>query len=116
MASALGTLIIVIAVLLLAWWCTRQLAGRTRLGMQSGYIRVLDRVSIAQDKMILLIQVGDRCYLTGVSSSSITTLAEITDELTPYEVEGENENAGVMSGIDFKEVLKKLGGSKKDGQ
>lgn len=114
MASALGTLVIVIAVLLLAWWCTRHLTGRARFGAGAGYIKVLDRVGIAQDKMILLTQVGERFYLIGVSSSSITTLAEITDELTPFNIEGENR--GPVGNVDFREVLKKLGGIKKDGQ
>lgn len=114
MFSAIGTLIIVIAVLLLAWWCTRHLAARTRFGIESNYIRVLDRISIAQDKMLLFIQIEDRSYLIGVSSSSITTLAEINDELTPLKTEG--QNAGTVNSIDFKEVLKKLGGNRKDGQ
>lgn len=114
MAPAIGTLIIVVAVLILAWWCTKQLTRRGMTGMQSGYIKILDRVGIAQDKMILLIQVGNHYYLTGVSSSSITTLAEITDEIVPLEID--EEKGITVNNFDFKEVLKKLGGNKKDGQ
>ncbi|MBC5689349.1 flagellar biosynthetic protein FliO [Mediterraneibacter sp. NSJ-55] len=110
--TAAGTMAVVAAVLFLAWWCTRKLAGGSAYRGQSRYMKVIDRVAVAQDRSIILIQTGQKIYMAGVASSEITLLAEIEeDDLVP--ITGQTESP--FQDVSFKELIQKVGGKKKNG-
>ena len=110
--TAVGTLAVVIAVLFAAWWFTRKIAGGGRLGVQSRYMKVIDRIPVSQDKSIILVRVGDSIYMAGVASSGITLLATLREEdletIAP-------QMDSPLGNVDFKELIQKIGGRKNHG-
>lgn len=73
-----------IVVLFAAYWCTRILGKRYEAGSSpGGHIRVLDRVNLAPDRQLCIVQIGEKTLLLGVTSSSITTLGELDPDKLP---------------------------------
>ncbi len=103
--TALGTLLIVIAVLFAAWWVTRKIAGSGQFGGRSRYMKIIDRMPVAQDRFLVLVRLGEKVYLLGVASSEITFLAEMEGEPDPLQ---ESEQTAPVP-MDFRELMKKLG-------
>ena len=110
--TAVGTMAVVAAVLFMAWWFTKKIAGGSAYRGQSRYMKVIDRVAVAQDRSIILIRTGKKIYMAGVASSEITLLAEMEEsDLIP--ITGQTESP--FQDISFKELIQKVGGKKKDG-
>ena len=113
MVSFLWLLVSVLLVIGLAYWFTRYVAGRGLLGpTQSGRrMEVLGQLALGRDQKLVLIQAGGRCLLLGVSSASITLLAELTEEEaaawreTP---EGKTEGGTAPGAAGFREALQKM--------
>lgn len=103
--TGLGTLLMVAAVLFAAWWFTRRLAGSSQFGSRSRYMKVIDRMPVAQDRFLVLVQVGEKVYLVGVASSEITLLADMDQEPAPLQEADQASPAAV----DFRELMKKMG-------
>ena len=83
--TLLWVFVCVVAVLGLAYWSTRLIAGRglpgvMRGSVRSGAIRVLARVMVGRDQSLLLVRVGERYFLLGAAASGISELAEFTPE------------------------------------
>ena len=74
----------VIVIVGLAYWFTRYVATRGFPGALGGQgserLKVLDRVSLAKDGALMLVQAGERYFLLGVTPAGITTVAEFTAE------------------------------------
>ncbi len=75
--SALFYVIIMIAVLLAAYFTTKYLSNKTRRIIKSKHIVILDRMGIAKDKSLLLTKVGDKCILIGVTNQNINSIGEV---------------------------------------
>lgn len=78
-------LICVVVIIALAYWFTKYVAGRGGLGgfgLSSGgeRFKILARLSLGREQMLVLVQVGERYFLLGVTPSAISTLAEFTAE------------------------------------
>lgn len=76
----------VAAVLALAYWCTR-LIGRHGLpgwakgaSPGEGRLELLWQVSLGKSERLVLVRLGERCLLLGVSGGGISVLAELTGE------------------------------------
>ena len=83
--SLIWLLVCVVAIIGLAFWFTRYVVGRgalNGLGMSPGteQFRVLARLNLGREQMLILVQAGERCFLLGVTPSAISTLAEFTQE------------------------------------
>ncbi len=82
--TLLGMLLAVALVLVLAYVCTRLLAGRgtlfSRGGSRSGNLRVVDRLPLGREQYIVLVQLGQQNMLLGVTPSQITLLRELNEE------------------------------------
>ena len=79
------TLILVLALMIGgAYYVTKIVAKRggmaARLGAGSTSFTVLERLAVARDKSILLVQLHDAIYLIGVASSNISLLDKLTAE------------------------------------
>ncbi len=78
-------LILFIAILYGFYWILRRWSRKTSSLSVSRYAKNIDRVVIAQDKHIEMIQVGEDVFLIGVTSSSMNLLAKINkDELVQF--------------------------------
>lgn len=69
----------------LAYWFTKYVAAQGKLGsfgMAKGaeQFKVLARLSLGKEQMLVLVQVGGRYLLLGVTHSAISTVAELTAE------------------------------------
>ncbi len=101
--STLFYIIVMVAVLLAAYFTTKYLSGKARRIVKSRHIVVLDRMGIAKDKMLMLVRVGDKSMLIGVTNQSINSLGEV-DVGEAAEAEDEPPNTkGSLS--KFAEIL-----------
>ena len=79
-------LVLFVLVLFLAWLCTRWLGGYYRArGAQGGSIRVLERTVIGPDRTLMVVRVGERVLLLGVSPQNISLVGEISPDAYPEE-------------------------------
>lgn len=83
--SLLWVLICVVVIIGLAYWFTRYMASRGglgALGVSKGneQFRVLARLALGKDQALVVVQAGERYFLLGVTQSSVSTLAELTQE------------------------------------
>ena len=83
--SLIWVLVCVVAVICLAFWFTKYVVGRgalNGLGMSQGteQFKVLARLNLGREQMLILVQAGERWFLLGVTPSAISTLAEFTRE------------------------------------
>lgn len=81
--SFVGVLAVTGGILYLAYFCTRRLAGHPRIAAnagRSGQMRVLDRLAVGQDRQLLVVLVGKRCFLMSSSSGGIEKIEELSAE------------------------------------
>ena len=90
-----------VAVLALALWGTR-LLGR-RAGPTSGgrYLRLVEVISVGQNRMLCLVKVGSRYELIGLADRSVSSIGRYED-LEP--IEGDEPGGGVRG-----QILRDLG-------
>lgn len=51
-------------------------AGASKINAAK-YMKIIDRIAFGQDKMIVILQIGEKYYLTGISSQTIQILQEL---------------------------------------
>ncbi len=108
--STLLLIFVLLLVIFAAYFTTRYLSVKGGNLMKGKYMLVKDRVVLAKDKQILLLQVGTKYIVVGVTSQAVNHLGTIEDgELQPI-VQEPQTDVGMQS---FKEVLAKI--YKKDG-
>jgi flagellar protein FliO/FliZ len=74
----IGALVLMGLVFALAYWGTRLLARRPHLTRHTSQLKVIERLSLGRDRQLLLVQVGEKIYLAGVTPQHIT-LGEAVD-------------------------------------
>ncbi len=79
MFTAISTLIMVVLVLMLAYFMTKKIGKGMIHYQNSRNIKVLDRMMLGQDKSLLIIQVGQKYCLIGVAQSGIQLLKELNE-------------------------------------
>lgn len=89
----------VLALVFLMFWAMKKLNGKA-FAYSSRHIKVLERVSLAQDKMLVLVSVCGKCYALSVTSGHTDIICELsqTEEELTAKPEGENPS--------FKEALR----------
>jgi len=91
-------------VLYLSYLFSRYLAIGAAKVNKSRYIKIIDRIVLGQDRIILITQIGEKYYLIGSSPQSIQILAELDEkaitDISLSERTGEN--------VVFKDRLKGL--------
>ena len=107
-------LLAVAAVLCLAYFATRFLAGKGMGGAlgrftgRSRNLQVLERVPIGREEFLTVVRAGQRYFLLGVTPSSVTLLRELdaeeADALWP-EIPPEN-GASTVPETKFQDALK----------
>ncbi len=108
--TLLGMLVAVAAVLVLAWATTRWIAkrgmgGRFAAGPGSGRFHVLRQLNLGQGERLVLVRLGERCLLLGVTQRRISLLHELSEtEAEEWLSETEGESAAPPS---FWEALQK---------
>jgi flagellar protein FliO/FliZ len=75
-----------IVVIVAAYIATKYLSGKGR-HMKSRHIRILDRMIMGRDKHIVLIEVGDKKLLIGITNQTINVLGDIDTQSLKEEPE-----------------------------
>lgn len=106
--SAVGTLLVVVLILYLAFVSTRYLGKNMKLKGNSRYMQVLDNMQLGQESSIALVKIAGEVYLIGSSASQISILSKIDEnELEEYVQEKDPKVS------DFKELMERMGNRKK---
>jgi flagellar protein FliO/FliZ len=100
--ALLGMLLIVLLILALAYFFTKYL-GRFKLGgfksmKANGRMQILDQLTIGTDQRLVLVQVGARYLLLGLSSTGITQLLELLPEEAALWEDDDEDHSGFASG------------------
>lgn len=67
-------------IVLLAWGAIQILGRKMNHRMQGRWIRVLDEVVLGQNRGIVVLEVGGRAFLVGITDHQISMLFEIEDQ------------------------------------
>jgi len=66
-------------VLLLAWGVFRLFGRNMRTRLQGRYMRVLDEISLGPNRGIVVVEVGGKAFIIGITDHQISMLGELTD-------------------------------------
>lgn len=83
--SLLWVLVCVLVIVGLAYWFTKYVVGRGKLGGAfsagiGGVIEVKAQTAVGRDRQLLLVKAGKKYLLLGSTANKITKLAEFTAE------------------------------------
>lgn len=105
MWRVIATFIAVALIIYLSYIASKYIGGSLKRSSSSRYMRLLDQVTLGQDRHVAIVQVGAKYLLVGVTAGQVSFLSELQDEeLVPLSAEEEEE----MSPPDFKRMLEKL--------
>lgn len=88
----LFSLAAVIVLLYLCYLLSKFLAGKAKNAANSVNIRVLERVTLAPDKGLLIAEVCGACYLMSFSNNGIEILKELDPEKLRHTDSGPKQN------------------------
>lgn len=99
--SFISAFVVLIVILFLAYVSTRWLAEKSMTGHSSisKNMVILDRLPIGQDKILFIVQAGERKILLGSGSQGIQMLLEFSNEEIPDRINPPTQK-------DFLSVLK----------
>lgn len=113
MLRVIGTFIAVILIIYLSYIASKYIGRGLGKSSSSRYMRLIDQVTLGQDRHIAIIQVSQKYMLVGVTANQICFLSELKDdELFPL---SPSETEDGMKTQDFKAILEKLNGFGKRG-
>lgn len=99
-------LMAVVGVIYLSYIFSKYVALGASKMSGTKYMRVVDRMLLGQDKMMIIVQIGESYYLTGVTSQNVQIIKELSeDELV--EMEGSPSPMGLQQMMTFKSALQK---------
>lgn len=107
--AAIGTFLLAAFIIYLSYICSKYLGKGLAKSGSSRYMRLVDQMAVGQNRTLAIVQVGSQYLLLGITQEQIETLAEISEEdLIPLPAESG------QSGLDFGQILAKLGKKKDD--
>ncbi len=83
--------LVLVAIIFAAYYVTRFITGKAVRMMRSQKMHIVDRMAIAHDKQIMILQVGDEAHLIGITGSQISELARLSPDI--LEERGEERSA-----------------------
>ena len=100
--DGLGSTVVLIVIMLLvifaAYYTTKVLSLKTRNMTKCKYMQVKDRMFFGRDKLIVLLEAGDKAYLIGVTNQNMTILGTL--EKDGLETFAENaQTSSAVSGM-----------------
>ena len=107
----LWSLLVIVAVLLLAYGFTRLLAGRAGGGLtryRGRRVTVLEKIVVGKDQKLLLVKLGEEYYFLGVAQGSITNLGQVPEEVAAQWEAEDAQGKDTPSGMPFQEALRKV--------
>ncbi len=91
----------IILVLFLTYYCTKWLSTKTSMVLKSKYMSITDKMMLGQNKFLAIAEINNKYYLLGITENSINILKEL-DDFHPLPQEKPENN------IEFSKILDKL--------
>lgn len=108
------TFIAAAVIIYLSYVCSKYIGKGMSRGSSSRYMRLVDQITLGQDRHMAIIQVGERYMLLGITAGQINVLTELKeDELFPLSPESGNSEERLP---DFKALMEKFGNFNKKGR
>jgi flagellar protein FliO/FliZ len=103
--SSLISIFVLILVLFAAYLAARFAGMRIKSTIRSRHMEIVDRIILGRDKALLLVKVGKRSFVVGMTQQMMSTIAEIeSSELD----NGDVEAADLSFTSIFKESLQRM--------
>ena len=113
MLRVIGTFIVVIVIIYVSYIASKYIGKGLTKNSSSRYMRIIDQITLGQDRHIAIIQVSGKYLLVGVTAGQIHVLSELQDEeLFPLSPDENESGTGIP---DFKSVMERLGDLGKRG-
>ncbi len=91
--SLLGMLVAVAAILFAAYFVTKWIAAWSAPGFTAARgderLSVLGRISLGRDGQAVVLQIGERCLLLGVTPANISLIRELDEDEAAQWISGE---------------------------
>ena len=100
----------VLALVFLMFWLMKKLNKRVMVS-DGRHMKVLERVNLGPDKMLLLVSVCGKCMVLGVTPNHAEKICDL--EQTEEELVQKDENGNPSFGESFKTVLGNMVGKDK---
>lgn len=100
----------VLALVFLLFWLMKKLNKRVMVS-DSRHMKVLERINLGPDKMLLLVSVCGKCMVLGITSNHAEKICDL--EQTEEELTRRDENGNPSFGESFKTVLGNMVGKDK---
>lgn len=105
MWRAIATLILVTLIIYGSYIASKYIGKGLSKNGSSLYMRLIDQITMGQDRHIAIVQISGKYLLIGVTAGQISVLSELQDdELFPLAP----ENTGSGGNADFKTIMEKL--------
>lgn len=92
----------VLALVLLLFWIMKKFNARVTLS-DSRNMKILERINLGPDKMLLLVSVCGKCMVLGVTSNHTEKICEL--EQTEEELTRPSDDGNPSFGQSFKSIL-----------
>lgn len=106
MLRVIATFFVVVLIIYGSYLASKYIGGGLSKSSSSRYMRLIDQITMGQDRHIAIIQVSGKYLLVGITAGQIHVLSELQDEelfpLAPDEEEGGSD------ALNFKAVMEKL--------
>lgn len=113
MWRVIATFVAAAVIIYLSYLASKYIGQGMSRSSSSRYMRLIDQITLGQDRHVAIVQVGGKYLLVGVTSGQVNVLSEIRDEeLFPLEPDTEEGAAKIP---DFKAMMEKLGDIGKRG-
>ncbi len=114
--TAIMVLLVFVLILYLAYFATKKLGKRLSFrGVGNKNIKIIESVSLGQNKAIMIIQSGGKTLLVGMTQNEIRLISEIDGE--KLDLDEDNSSGQTMEfSKAFKKVLEEKFGKKNSNQ
>ncbi len=91
----------VIGLIFLTYYGTRWLRKRFNTGLFGGHqkgVKIIEVAPVAQDKQLIVVTVGKKNLLLGVTPAAVTKICDLDDEdMTDFSPASENTDSGFLT-------------------
>ena len=106
------TFIVVILIIYGSYIASKYIGKGLSRNSSSRYMRLIDQITLGQDRHVAIIQISGRYFLVGITAGQINVLSELQDEEL-FPLSPEPDSTG--NTLDFKAIMDKLGDLGKRG-
>ena len=113
MWRVIATFFVVLLIIYGSYLASKYIGKGLSKSSSSMYMRLIDQITMGQDRHIAIIQVSNKFFLVGITAGQISVLSELQDdEIFPLTPE-ENDRGNT---VDFRAMMEKFSDLGKKGR